>query len=290
MDQLDARLNAFRPDLADIALKGRVTASRFAEGEVLRVAAPQAPVRRSPSPEAMLLTEALQGEAVRVFETNPEGWAWCQLQEDRYVGWIPLEALEKGRPHPTHKVSALRTLAFGRADIKAPPIATLPFGARVAVTGAAEDRNARYALIEPAGAVVVQHLKSLDAVEKDWTSVAERFLGAPYLWGGKTAAGIDCSGLLQIALGACGIPGPRDTDMQEAQLGKPLPFDAGLPQLKRGDLVFWKGHVGIMLDADVLLHANAHHMEVAAEPLRVAIERLSGRGADVTTVRRIAGE
>lgn len=290
MNQLDARLNAFRPDLADIALKGRVAASRFAVGELFRVAAPQAPVRREPAAHAMLLTEALRGEAVRVFESNAEGWAWCQLQEDRYVGWIAPEALERGSPQPNQKVSALRTFAFGRADIKAPPIATLPFGAQVAVTGEAQDKNARYALIAPVGAVVVQHLKSLDAFETDWASVAERFLGAPYLWGGKTVAGIDCSGLLQIALRACGIPASRDTDMQEAQLGTPLPLDGGLPRLGRGDLVFWKGHVGIMLDPDMLLHANAHHMEVAAEPLRAATERLTTRGADVTSVRRIMGE
>jgi cell wall-associated NlpC family hydrolase len=133
----------------------------------------------------------------------------------------------------------------------------------------------------------IQHLAPLDNFEQDWTDVAERFLGAPYLWGGKTSAGLDCSGLVQVALRACGIPAPRDTDMQEAALGAELPADSIPGRLRRGDLVFWKGHVGIMRDAKILLHANAHHMAVAVEPLAAAMERFSRRGLDVSSVRRV---
>ena len=175
------------------------------------------------------------------------------------------------RPAPTQKVRALRTFAFAGPDIKQPPLAALPLGAEVAVTGEAEDKNARYALISPAGAVVVQHLAPLDAVVPDWVAVAEMFLGTPYLWGGKTSLGIDCSGLVQVALREAGIAAPRDTDVQEAALGKALALGSGLPALRRGDLVFWKGHVGIMRDAENLLHANAHHMAVAVEPLRTTL-------------------
>lgn len=288
MTLLDLRVNAARPDLADIALDGRVEALRFVPGEAMQVVAPHAPLRKRPSHDARLLTEALFGEQVAVFERTPDaGWAWAQLMGDRYVGWIPCDALGHTSFESTHKVSAPRTFVFARPDIKTPPLMSLPLGARVAVKAEAADSNARYALIEPAGAVVVQHLAALEAQENDWTSVAERFIGIPYLWGGKTASGIDCSGLVQVALQACGIAAPRDTDMQENALGTPLPLANGTRGLVRGDLVFWAGHVGIMRDAAALLHANAHHMAVAMEPVAITAERLAKRGAPISSIRRI---
>jgi cell wall-associated NlpC family hydrolase len=283
---LDPRLNAFRPDLADAVLNGRVDVSRFVHGEAASVIVPQASLRREPSLDSIQTSEALYGEAVSVFETRGD-WSWAQLQADRYVGWLRTDALGRSVPDPTHKVSALRALVFSRPDIKSPLLAALPFGSQVRATGEAADHNARYRTVEPAGSVVAQHLADLDAVEEDWVSVAERFMGVPYLWGGKTNLGIDCSGLIQMALRACGIPAPRDTDMQEAALGSALPMGNGIPPLKRGDIVFWKGHAGLMQDAETLLHANAHHMAVAAEPLQACMERLSRKGLSVSSVRRI---
>ena len=285
--ELDPRTNAFRTDLADARLKGSVQAARFVVGEEMRVVKPVVPLRSSPADSARLGTEAIRGELVTMFETNADGWSWVQLKGDRYVGWTPREALGEPGASPTHKVSAIRTFAFEAPDIKSTPLAALPLGAQVTVVGEAEDRNASYALLAGGGAIVWQHLANRDAFESDWTAVAERFLGVPYLWGGKTSLGVDCSGLVQIALQACEVAAPRDSDMQETVVGTPLPLVDALPPLRRGDLVFWEGHVGIMRDSEALLHANAHRMAVTVEPLAEAIGRIGTRGQVVTSIKRI---
>ncbi|MFD2237886.1 C40 family peptidase [Aureimonas populi] len=280
---LDPRLNAFRPDLADRRLDGRVRAARFVGGAARRVTAPLAALRRRPASDAPLETQALAGEAVLVFDEPGEGWAWVQLESDSYVGWMESEALGPPAGAPSHEVSVPRTLVFPGPDIKLPPVSDLPMGARIAARGVAEDRNARYVLIEPFGAVVEQHLRPVGAAAaEDFVSVAERFLGAPYLWGGKSVLGMDCSGLVQLSLAMTGRAAPRDTDMQEAFFA---PVGEKEPR-RRGDLIFWKGHVGLMLDGERLLHANAHHMMTAVEPLAEAVARLAARGAPVTSVRR----
>jgi cell wall-associated NlpC family hydrolase len=252
-----------------------------------RVAAPHAALRRAASDSARLDTEALRGELVAVLEAGKDGWVRVRLVEDGYVGWMRSADLAEPGREPTHRVSALRTFAFAEPDIKSAPLEYLPFGARVAVLDETEDRNARYALIAPAGAVVMQHLAPAMSFENDWAAVAARFLEVPYLWGGKTACGLDCSGLLQVALQACGIAAPRDTEQQQEKVGASVSLAAGLPPLRRGDLVFWKGHVGIMLDPATLLHANSHHMAVAVEPLSAAATRIASAGASMTSVKRI---
>ena len=299
---LDKRLDAFRPDLADARLQGHVEAERFVEGRPGRIVQPVAPVRRRPAGDATLDTEALFGEAVAVFETDDEGWSWVQLMTDGYVGYVPSAAIAPDPPSrengtgepparnaansraPSHKVVAPRTLVFPGPDIKLPPLHDLPMGALVTKNGEGADHNARYAMLASGGAVVEQHLAALDTVVPDFVAVAERFLGVPYLWGGKTALGIDCSGLVQMACRMAGIDAPRDTDMQERGLGTRI---AGIEALERGDLVFWKGHLGIMLDGARLLHANAFHMMTAIEPVSEAIERIAAKGVPVTSVRRI---
>ncbi|HEX3939534.1 MAG TPA: NlpC/P60 family protein [Xanthobacteraceae bacterium] len=284
MPGFDPRVTPARADLAAKSLEGRIAAQRYAAGCDYEVVAPQAPLRHAPRPDAPLDTEALMGERVTVYEWNEEGWAWGQLQSDNYVGWLPQSALGPPAAAPTHKVVALRTFAFPGPSIKSPPAEALPFGARLAVA-CFEERMA----VTAAGAYVpMVHLKPLSQAEYDFVAVAERFLGVPYLWGGKTALGLDCSGLVQIALTACGVACPRDSDMQEQALGEAVVAEGNFSSLKRGDLVFWKGHVAIARDEANFLHANAFHMAVAIEPIADAIARIRAAGSEVTGVRRIA--
>jgi cell wall-associated NlpC family hydrolase len=242
---------------------------RALDGRSYEVSEPTAPVRRAPSPDAPLDTEALKGERVTVYETTEEGWAWGQLAADAYVGYIP--------------VGALREPVFPGPSAKLPPVEALPLGCRLAVARVEEP----FAVTASGGYVPACHLAALDSAERDFVEVAERFMGAPYLWGGKTSLGLDCSGLLQVALTACGVPCPRDSDMQETALGKPLrpPFDPS--KLRRGDLIFWSGHIAIVRDAATLVHANAFHMAVASEPIAEAIGRIRARWGEVTSVRRL---
>ena len=274
----DPRVTPARPDLAAKHLEGQVEAARFVAGEEREVIDAQAPVRERPAPDAPLMTEALLGERVTVYEFDQEGWAWGQLAGDGYVGFLPANALMPPREAPTHKVVAPRTLAFPGPSIKLPPVAMPPLGSRIAVSREQE----RFA-VAPLGFIPLRHLAPLAQREKDFVAVAERFLGVPYLWGGKTNLGLDCSGLVQVALTACGVPCPRDSDMQEQALGTTI----DVAQARRGDLVFWKGHVAIVRDGANLLHANAFHMAVAVEPIATALARITAAGSHVTSVKRI---
>ena len=279
----DPRVTPARPDLAAKELEGKVAAGRYAAGQIYEVIEPQAPLRPEPRPDALLGTEALKGERVTIYDINAEGWAWGQLVDDGYVGWLPANALALAGVPPTHKVAALRTLVFPSSSIKLPPIESLPLGAQVAVARFA-DRTA----VTTSGAFLpAVHLVPIESYEPDFVAVAERFLGAPYLWGGKTVLGIDCSGLVQVALTACGISCPRDSDMQEAALGAALDRVYGFSDLKRGDLIFWDGHVAIARDHVSLVHANAFDMAVTVEPIVDAVERIRATEGELTSIRRI---
>ena len=272
-----------RPDLAAAHLKGQVEAARFVTGTPMRVRVPVAPLRREPRPDAPLDTEALFGEAVTVYETDSEGWSWLQLHDDSYVGYMPTEALGPDKAAPTHRIDALRTFVYPGPSIKEPPRAALSLGSTIAVHG----EEGKFFKIAD-GFIFAMHAKPLDETEKDYAETAKRFEGIPYLWGGKSSLGIDCSGLVQTALKAAGIACPRDTSMQVNELGSPIEWDDRLLGLQRGDFVFWKGHVGIMLDPENLVHANGHFMEVVSEPLRMARDRTLAKGSGpIVMIRRL---
>jgi Bacterial dipeptidyl-peptidase Sh3 domain/NlpC/P60 family len=280
---IDPRITPARPDLAAKHLAGLVDAGRFVEGKDYAIGAAQAPVRKSPVAEAPLLTEALKGERITIYDTNGEGWAWGQLAGDGYVGFVPAGALAASGPPATHKVSALRTFAFPGPSIKLAPIETLSFGCQLAIARIEEP----FAITASGAHVPLLHLAPVRAIETDFVAVAERFVGTPYLWGGKSSLGIDCSGLLQLALGACGIPCPRDSDMQEQALGSALAPPHDLAQLRRGDLLFWKGHVAMVRDQATVVHANASLMAVAIEPTAQAVARTRSLVGEITSIRRV---
>ncbi|WP_315724341.1 MULTISPECIES: NlpC/P60 family protein [unclassified Bradyrhizobium] len=276
----DPRLTPARGDIAARHLQGQVTAERFVEGETLVVTDPIAPLRQQPFSSAELATQALKGERVTIYDRNGKGWAWGQLAADGYVGWLPEAALAASAAAPTHRIIALRTFAFPGPSIKLPPLETLLMGSTLAVT----HEDASFVVAAEGWFVPKQHVAGLDHVEPDYVAVAERFVGTPYLWGGKSSLGIDCSGLVQVALNAAGLECPRDSDMQLAALGRALADDE---KSARGDLIFWKGHVAIISAADTLVHANAFHMATQFEPIAEAIARIKASGSEVLAIKRL---
>ncbi|AUC93282.1 peptidase P60 [Bradyrhizobium sp. SK17] len=278
----DPRLTPVRDDIAAKYLEGKVKAARFVEGKVFEVSDAIAPLRRAPAADAEQMTQALRGERVTVYDRNGEGWAWGQLADDGYVGWIPEAALTAPGAAPTHKVTALRTLAFPGASIKLPPVEALPMGTKLAILR----EDGAFAVTREGWHLPRQHLAPLDAMAPDFVGVAEQFVGTPYLWGGKSSLGIDCSGLVQIALTASGTGCPRDSDMQQDGLGREL-TSAEARHLQRGDLIFWKGHVAIARDATTIVHANAHHMATVVENTQAAIARIKAAGSDVVAIKRL---
>ena len=279
---LDPRRHAYREDLAAETLRDQVSVPRYVAGEVRQVVHSATPLRGHPDARASWTSEALFGELVTVYDER-DGWAWVQLAGDDYVGYLRSGALSPQVKAPTHKVRALGTFLYPSAEVKAPPWLPLSMTATLSVV----ETGATFAKLADGSFVPTRHIAEFGWHASDFVAVAERFMGTPYLWGGKTRQGLDCSGLLQVAMQAAGLECPRDSDMQQADLGRDVPIRADLDGLERGDLVFWHGHIGIMTDGFLLLHANAHHMAVAVEPLGAAVDRITRAGSRIAAIKRL---
>ena len=273
----DRRLTPANRRVAAAHLHGLVSAPRYSEGAAGYVTAPVADLLRDP--DGARDRQLLHGAAVTVYDKH-DGWAFVQAARDGYVGYLP-EGAVGDMPAPDHAVAVRSTHLYPAPDFKAHEICTLPNMARLNVI-ASEGRFAK----TPQGFVPAAHLAPLNALAIDPVAIAALYLGTPYLWGGNSSFGIDCSGLVQAGCLACGIACPGDSDMQEAELGEALP--EGVP-LQRGDLLFRKGHVAWVADPKTLLHANAHHMAVAYEPIDAAINRIADQGDGPVTARKRLG-
>jgi cell wall-associated NlpC family hydrolase len=271
MSAMDRRLTPANGRVAALELAGRVPAERYVPGQGARVLRPVVDLLAEPggARERQLLT----GEGVELFETH-EGWAFIRAARDGYCGYVEEAALGEARA-ATHFVATPATHLYAEESIKSPDLAHLSFGSRITVL------HERRELFEtPEGFIPKKHLREIDRPFSDPVTVAQMFFGTPYLWGGNSRMGIDCSGLVQAALLACGIPCPGDSDLQEA-LGREVEGEA-----QRGDLWFWKGHVAMLVDGETMIHANGHAMAVTYEDAKKAALRIEAQGGGPVTHRR----
>lgn len=279
---LDLRITPMRDGVASRALEGVAPAEVYLDARAMTCKVAAAGVHRAPDLGSEQMDQLLLGEGFDVIEEEAGGFVWGQARRDGYVGFVLGGALGRAGPEPTHRISALRTYAFAEPSIKSRAAGPYSINALVAV----EAEEGRLAKVAGCGWIPLEHLSPIGVFEDDWAAVAERFLGAPYLWGGRESLGLDCSGMVQQALLACGRACPRDAD-QQAQLGVAIER----AEFGRGDLVCWNGHIGMGLDppgrkGGRIVHANGFHMAVAIEPLETAIARIDAAGVGQPTAFR----
>lgn len=272
----DPRITPWRDGIAARSLEGVLEAEVYLDPKAMTCLAAAAPLRAAPDAGAEQMDQVLFGERFEVLEEEG-AWVFGQAARDGYVGFVEAAALAPAGAMPTHRVSALRTYAFAEPSIKSRALGPYSINSLVAV----EAVEGRLAKVAGAGWMAADHLSPIGAFEDDWAAVAERFVGAPYLWGGRESLGLDCSGLIQQALFACGRACPRDTDQQQA-LGAPITA----AEFGRGDLVFWKGHVALGVGDGRIVHANGHHMMTVIEPLASAVARIRDAGVGEPTAFR----
>jgi cell wall-associated NlpC family hydrolase len=247
-----------------------------------RIGVPVVALRKEPRRDCGIDTELIYGETVTTFRED-EGWAYVQAERDGYVGYLPYEDLRVVPQAATHRVTTLRTYLYAGPSIKTPDPVLIPQDARLTITG---ERDA-FAITDQRQFVYAAHLAPVSQTAPDYVAVAESYVGTPYFWGGRTSLGLDCSGLVQTAMRMAGFAAPRDSDMLERHFSQELPITDALDHLQRGDLIFWRGHVGIMRDRETMLHANGHHMMVASEPISEARARIAAKSfGAITSIRR----
>ncbi len=282
VQKIDLRIHAIRDDIVDKSLADYASGQRLVEPKAAVIKGEVVAVRSKPQHEASLDTQALSGEAIHVFD-EVAGWSWAQLKRDGYVGYILSDSISYDVFEPDHFVRTLSTFVYPEPDIKVPPLYALPMNAAIKVI----NRPGKFVEISSGGFVYASHVSEKQDLHRDFVSVAEMYVGTPYLWGGRSSRGIDCSGLVQMSMMATGRDVPRDSDMQEKQVGTLIGQDISDCELKRGDLLFWKGHVGVMINSDMLLHANGYHMLTVIESVRGAVQRIADMYGHVTSIKRL---
>lgn len=280
----DPRIHPYRLDIAADFLKGRVDAKEFVSGTRYSVSSVLTGLYRRPDPDAPMETQLLKGEGFTVYEEK-NGWAWGQAETDGYVGFVPIKSLSFRQNEPTYRVNQLRTFLYRYPDMKKRVYDVVSLNARVYIEAFEGD----FARTNEGFFIFSEHLSPItQPLEKDYVAIAERFSGTPYLWGGKSSIGIDCSGLVQTALTVCNVPAPRDADMQEKALGESLQVAKDFSNLQRGDLIFWKGHVALMVSPNEIFHATAFHMSTFKECFFGAEKRIrETKGEPITSVKRL---
>lgn len=277
LDPLDKRLNAIRADLADERLRTKVTANGYASAEPGQIVHPVADILKEPDRASALETQMILGEPVDIFDERNR-FLWVQSRRDGFVGWVKKEAVGETGNQSTHRVTVARTFIYPEPDMKAPPKMQLSIGSQVPITEKVQTRGTDFLVLADGSAIIEKHLNPIDQVFEDYVSVAEYLTHTPYLWAGTTAFGLDCSGLVQLAMRMSGTDVLRDSDMQAATIGEELEAGPLFGNLERGDLIFWRGHVaicqGLIMGHKYLIHANGHSMTVASEPLEEALDRI----------------